>query len=246
MVVNYILKIGAGGFGIGVFEIDGDDVDVYDASTAPERSSNYDIEITEAEETLKSKPKEVNHYIPGYLKTKRLLPNLKSWHVPLPPKDYICKPPFIVGKVVETPVDVKIEDYDQSKSGININLAPTISSMLSFKDHTQIHKAISKSQEITRPRKAIPIVPKDIALSALSGFMPFADDMKKRDRYIEYLRFMAEEIKELPLPPSHLTKEEIDHEPVEFSKAALIYRPLSKMMASRFTSSTIDDVISFL
>jgi G patch domain-containing protein 1 len=130
--------------------------------------------------------------------------------------------------------------------------------MISLQNQSRIHSALAKAQnklvaipikaplpqtvEARRPIKPLAKIPKDVAQSALKGFMPFGDTPAKQQRYKDYLRFMSEEITELPPPPKTLSNEDVAHEPIEFSKAAMIFRPLSKMMADRFSSATVVEV----
>ncbi|KAJ1328553.1 hypothetical protein BSLG_010285 [Batrachochytrium salamandrivorans] len=80
-------------------------------------------------------------------------------------------------------------------------------------------------------------VPKDVALAALKGFMPFGNTLDKQDRYRRFLQVKAGLETTLSAPLPSQTARDISHEILEFSKAAMIYRPLSSMMASRFTSA---------
>ncbi|KAI8917993.1 hypothetical protein BC831DRAFT_507381 [Entophlyctis helioformis] len=76
-----------------------------------------------------------------------------------------------------------------------------------------------------------------IAQAALKGFMPFGTDAAKQGRYRRFLEVKAGLATEYaPVPPS-VSARDAAHELVEFSKAAMIYRPLSSAMASRFTSA---------
>ncbi|CAG8754249.1 8277_t:CDS:10 [Gigaspora margarita] len=95
-------------------------------------------------------------------------------------------------------------------------------------------KNINKPPEIK-----IPKIEKDVALAALKGFIPFEDNKKKQARYRKYLEIHAELIApELLKKPEELTADEFSKELDEFSQAARIFRPMSKMIASRFTSSS--------
>ncbi|CAG8442889.1 18869_t:CDS:10 [Acaulospora morrowiae] len=84
----------------------------------------------------------------------------------------------------------------------------------------------------------IPKVEKEVALQALKGYIPFEDNKKKQIRYKQFLEAQAEITSiELLKQPEELTSEEYIKELNEFTQAARIFRPISKMMASRFTSS---------
>jgi hypothetical protein len=73
-------------------------------------------------------------------------------------------------------------------------------------------------------------LPKHIAKQALEGFMPFKDDNLKSLRYMEYLKYYADEHPEFP---KHLDNQWIH----EFRMAAFMFRPLPAEMNSRFTRS---------
>ncbi|CAG8525513.1 10696_t:CDS:10 [Cetraspora pellucida] len=89
------------------------------------------------------------------------------------------------------------------------------------------------------PEVKIPKIEKDVALAALKGFIPFEDNKKKQARYKKYLEIHAELIApELLKQPEDLTVDEFSKELDEFSQAARIFRPMSKMIASRFVTST--------
>ncbi|KAJ3129146.1 hypothetical protein HK098_002387 [Nowakowskiella sp. JEL0407] len=74
------------------------------------------------------------------------------------------------------------------------------------------------------------------AKEALKGFIPFANDPAKQNRYKMFLKAKSTGDAVGPWPP-HMSKIEVNHEMTEFVKAAQLYRPLSGILASRFTSS---------
>ncbi|RGB34806.1 hypothetical protein C1646_760111 [Rhizophagus diaphanus] len=83
----------------------------------------------------------------------------------------------------------------------------------------------------------IPKVDKDVALAALQGFIPFESDKKKQARYKHFLEVQAE-LSTIPLKQTEgIAVEEYIKELDEFAQSARIFRPMSKMMASRFTSA---------
>ncbi|KAJ3386322.1 hypothetical protein HDU84_001616 [Entophlyctis sp. JEL0112] len=87
-------------------------------------------------------------------------------------------------------------------------------------------------------------IPVDVetAKAALKGFLPFKNDEAKQARYKRFLELKAElTTAELKHPP-HFSAREISHELREFSKSAHMFKPLSSMMSSRFTSSNTDVV----
>ncbi|KAI9839947.1 MAG: hypothetical protein M1819_000139 [Sarea resinae] len=98
-----------------------------------------------------------------------------------------------------------------------------------------------KQQELW---KAIPKVDKAIAAQALSrssagGFMPYAEDEAKRARYRAFLEINAGlRADTLPERKPGLSHDDWIKELQEFAHAAQIFKPMSGMMASRFTSSS--------
>ncbi|KAJ3022865.1 hypothetical protein HKX48_005066 [Thoreauomyces humboldtii] len=88
------------------------------------------------------------------------------------------------------------------------------------------------------PKEDGPPVAKDTAMAALKGFMPFGNDMPKQQRYRRFLEVKAGLAEHYAPVPKELTGQSIAHETLEFSKAAQIFKPLSSLMASRFTSAS--------
>lgn len=90
----------------------------------------------------------------------------------------------------------------------------------------------------------IPRVDKKDALTALRGFLPFGEAPKKQARYRAYLEGQAGLLKDDGSPvtsmeiPEGLTYDEAHKELDDFCKAARIFRPISGMMSSRFTSAS--------
>ncbi|RUP43148.1 hypothetical protein BC936DRAFT_137545, partial [Jimgerdemannia flammicorona] len=91
----------------------------------------------------------------------------------------------------------------------------------------------------------VPKIDKPVALAALRGFIPFGDNLKKQTRYKTYLEGQAgldaSEKADAPYAvPKGMTVQDVRKELEEFARAAQIFRPLSTMMASRFTSASVD------
>ncbi|CAG8509984.1 5095_t:CDS:10 [Acaulospora colombiana] len=108
-----------------------------------------------------------------------------------------------------------------------------LGNLIGFKIDTTGEKHTEKSSRVT-----IPKVEKEVALEALKGYIPFEENKKKQARYKQFLEAQAEMTAiELLKQPEELTSEEYAKELDEFAQAARIFRPISKMMASRFTSS---------
>lgn len=88
----------------------------------------------------------------------------------------------------------------------------------------------------------VPKIEKYVADAALSrgasGFMPYGDDLPKRSRYRAYLEHQSGVSPSPPEIRPGMNKEDWLKELREFSSCAQIFKPMSGMMATRFTSST--------
>ncbi|EXJ77416.1 hypothetical protein A1O3_09642 [Capronia epimyces CBS 606.96] len=103
-----------------------------------------------------------------------------------------------------------------------------------------------KSTPLTA-QSLVPHLAPDVALQALhrgtNGWMPYAEDEKKRNRYRIYLEIQAglrktAERDELPARAEGMTQDDWVIEMHEFARAAEVFKPISGLMASRFTSSS--------
>lgn len=109
-------------------------------------------------------------------------------------------------------------------------------------------KSTSETSAKNHDPTLIPDLDKTTALAALSrgigGWTPYADNPSKSARYRSFLSFRGGLIPSLPPPlPSSskeddLTPEARLQELQEFAHAARVFKPMTGMMASRFTSST--------
>ncbi|KAJ5865670.1 hypothetical protein N7534_000223 [Penicillium rubens] len=88
----------------------------------------------------------------------------------------------------------------------------------------------------------VPKLDKQIAAQALaravSGWMPYQEDEKKRARYQTFLQVSAGTRSTLPERVEGSSTDEWVMEMQEFSRAAEVFKPMSGVMASRFTSSS--------
>ena len=88
----------------------------------------------------------------------------------------------------------------------------------------------------------VPALDKEIASSALqrgaTGWMPYAEDEAKRSRYKLFLELRAEQRSDLPPRPPAFSFDDWTTELNEFAQAAQVFKPISGLMASRFTSSS--------
>lgn len=79
----------------------------------------------------------------------------------------------------------------------------------------------------------------DAALSrGASGFMPYGEDLPKRSRYRAYLENQAGVNPAMPERGTGVSRDDWLKELREFANCAQIFKPMSGMMATRFTSST--------
>jgi G patch domain-containing protein 1 len=108
----------------------------------------------------------------------------------------------------------------------------------------EIPKGYAMTEE-ERQKEFLSQIPKvdkytaDAALSrGASGFMPYGEDEAKRSRYRAYLENQAGITANLPEKPPGTSKNDWLKELNEFANCAQIFKPMSGMMATRFTSST--------
>jgi G patch domain-containing protein 1 len=88
----------------------------------------------------------------------------------------------------------------------------------------------------------VPKISKETAAMALhrgrTGWMPYAEDEDKRARYKYFLELSGGLQTDLPGKPRSMAVEAWAKEMREFAEAAEIFKPVTGMMASRFTSSS--------
>ena len=86
----------------------------------------------------------------------------------------------------------------------------------------------------------IPSIEPRVAQAALKGFMPYGDDLAKRARYTAYLTHAAlpsgSDYAPQPIPGRKMA--DLNKELADFANAAAIFKPMSGMMANRFTSGS--------
>lgn len=99
--------------------------------------------------------------------------------------------------------------------------------------------------DVDKQRSLWDLVPKldsTVAASALqrgtSGWMPYAEDESKRARYRSFLESCSGQRDALPERVKGSTIDEWTKEMREFAQAAEVFKPISGLMASRFTSSS--------
>ncbi|KAI9713905.1 MAG: hypothetical protein M1820_000635 [Bogoriella megaspora] len=97
---------------------------------------------------------------------------------------------------------------------------------------------------------SIPHLDKDTATAALrrgtNGWTPYIEDPEKRARYrafIEYRAGLNDDLRSLKRAQGHMQQDWI-RELAEFANAARVFKPVSGIMASRFTSSSLGPKIA--
>lgn len=102
--------------------------------------------------------------------------------------------------------------------------------------------SISEAEKQKEFLSQIPKIDITVAEAALSrgasGFMPYGEDESKRNRYRKYLEFQSGINSSIPERAITKSKDDWLKELQEFATCAMIFKPMSGMMATRFTSST--------
>ena len=101
---------------------------------------------------------------------------------------------------------------------------------------------MSESQKRQDLWDLVPKLDKQVAVQALtravSGWMPYSEDTDKRTRYRTFLEVRAGLRDNLPDRLPGATTDEWAAELHEFTRAAEVFKPMSGIMASRFTSAS--------
>ncbi|KAI0010375.1 DUF1604-domain-containing protein [Xylariaceae sp. FL0662B] len=102
--------------------------------------------------------------------------------------------------------------------------------------------ALSEAERQQELLRQVPELDKQTAVAAMargaSGAAPYADDEDKRGRYRAYLEWAAGFNPAAPAHPPGMKTEDWLRELHEFHGCARIFKPMTGMMASRFTTST--------
>ncbi|OZJ05531.1 hypothetical protein BZG36_01923, partial [Bifiguratus adelaidae] len=182
-------------------------------------------------------------------------PQAAKWQPPVVPDDY---KPIHAFKEPEKPAEAPLNPGERheltfEKRGrilgetplegparsVFDTMTPEAKQQLESKTGVSLGSTSSTDKSSSKANITFPPIDKSVALSALKGFMPFGSNLAKQNRYRQYLEHQAGLVKHEPvtIPPS-LRAEEYEQELSDFKKSAMIYRPMSSMMASRFTSAT--------
>jgi G patch domain-containing protein 1 len=102
---------------------------------------------------------------------------------------------------------------------------------------------VSAEEQSKLLQDSVPRLDASVALQALArgvdGWMPYAEDEAKRSRYRTYLEAQAGTHEGLPAREKGMSKEDWIIEMQEFARAAEVFKPVNGLMASRFTSSSM-------
>ncbi|KAI9246375.1 hypothetical protein BY458DRAFT_543001 [Sporodiniella umbellata] len=258
-------------FGLGAFEDEGDDEDVYndrgtkgynrvlyedeggmtrDELKAQERKRKREKEEARQYESKKSKCSDGRLPLPGF-NISNQKQYIGKWHAPpTVPADF---------DGLHAPNEIDLKPSNITKESVfsfeerGMALGEKSIEQRSVFDYIPQHSKSKLDQAVRffidsgKDKSQLtdfPSVPKDVAILALRGFMPFGDNLKKQKRYRDYLENHACMLTEdgtpktvLPIPEG-LTYESAMKEMDEFAKAARIFRPISAMMSGRFTSAS--------
>ncbi|KAF3318355.1 hypothetical protein TWF173_007773 [Orbilia oligospora] len=91
---------------------------------------------------------------------------------------------------------------------------------------------------VQKAKDAIPYLEKEVAENALKGFLPYADAPEKKVRYRNFLEIKAGIRCGMPVRDKGVSLEDWGRELQEFAHAARIFKPVTGLMANRFTSSS--------
>ena len=102
--------------------------------------------------------------------------------------------------------------------------------------------ALTEQEKRDQLLQAVPSLDKATAVAAITrgarGGGPYQDNEAKRSRYRAYLEYQAGIIPSLPPKPAGMKDDDWLREAHEFFNCARIFKPMSGLMASRFTTST--------
>ncbi|KAI1090449.1 DUF1604-domain-containing protein [Rostrohypoxylon terebratum] len=121
------------------------------------------------------------------------------------------------------------------------NLPPALGEIpagFALSDAEKKHQLLRQIPELDKATAAAAI-----ARGASGGLAPYADDEAKRGRYRGYLEWAAGFAAEPPAKHPAVPAEDYLREMHEFRKCALIFKPMTGAMASRFTTSTSSSIL---
>ncbi|KAK6185830.1 hypothetical protein SNE40_007977 [Patella caerulea] len=139
-----------------------------------------------------------------------------------------------VRKTNETELKNKKEKVNEHRN--NVAFSPSTSFQATLSHQSSLS---TTSVESTPPT----VSTKPLFAGNLTAYKPFAKTPDKQERYEKYLSLMNQGKKDpyLEITSGHMTEWEREREKDEFIRASKLYKPLSNMMASRFTTAKFDD-----
>ncbi len=233
---NKSVKIRGQAFGVGAYEEE--DEDIY----ARDDMSKYDFEVSESNESSSVKKRRsrwddkgqcpVDQIIEGFKKASLGSATLEKTFFPPPtvPKNW---QPKKRGKKTRFQQDPTTSTTNPTPQQRRETLAAPGEQEESDAKVTDSDEQLKQFLSTNVPGKGSSVV------SGLSSFQPFARDEEKQKRYEKYLvcvRNKREDALYL-LQPKNMTEWEREREKVEFARAAMLYRPLSGSMGSKFVSA---------
>ncbi|XP_064599154.1 G patch domain-containing protein 1-like [Liolophura sinensis] len=203
----------------------------------------------------------ISRILEGFqLSSKQLVPN-KVFPPPRIPPNYrpihIERQPLVPSTSVPTPVPDR-KSLNSLSRGLLLGEVPLMA-VKAPPQHEQQQKGTPIAEKVSRFSRATEDKPANLAASSStssenppikqtpaatsSQYKPFSKDPAKQTRYDQYQALLKLGVKDpySKLSVGELTEWEKDHEREEFTRAASLYKPLSAMMASRFTTAKYQD-----
>jgi G patch domain-containing protein 1 len=226
------MKISGQAFGVGAYEVE--DEDIY----ARDDMSRYDFELAPMEDDATKKTKksrwnepieEVAKCLEGFVLAKSASAVKKIFSPPEIPPDYRPRP-----VVKKSRFDVQEKTGPPPPAG---NTNPSVRerhSALAAPGEKPLEQGESSGEQIKKLlSSAMP------SASSAASFKPFARDADKQKRYEQYLVCLKNNRHDALalLQPKTMTEWEREREKVEFERAAMLYRPMTGSMNSKFVSA---------
>lgn len=238
------LLISGQAFGVGAFEDEDEDIYAKDDMTQYDYFLEGTSQIQDAKEKPKKKTENIKEILEGFCLATKTLLRKKNYPPPVLPSNFKpihqVKQKFLAEKKI---LDNRFLDrhnmnaHERTKildDEPSLNKKGSVFDLLSIQDKQKLEKVKKEMQE-------------NVVISTSSqerqnqSFKPFQNDKAKQARYEQYLSLMKIEKKDCleQLQPKSMTEWEKQREKEEFQRAAVIYRPLSTSLSSRFISSSI-------
>lgn len=226
------LKIKGQAFGVGAYEEDDDDI------YARDDMGQYDFALTSEENKNRSKNRKsrwgevekLSDTLEGFSLAGKRSNVRKAFPLPELPKNFVPKK------------GVKKSRFEpgQEDNLKTTNPTPNQRKMALLIPKERIDEPSSQTCSEEQLQKLLSANADQIERSrALGSFQPFARDPLKQKRYEQFLVCMKNNRRDglAILQPKTMTDWEREREKVEFERAALLYRPMSGTMNSKFVSA---------